>query len=118
MRKLTLEERITRLEKLLSCHKSVKNESLASFDGIRSGMRVQNEDGEVGVVKDVDTIANLRRFNHSGMSDRGGMSKEIVNWEEVDDYCRYTGSSRDIALLVKMDYGYVICCDPEYISLA
>lgn len=116
-RKEILESRIARLERLLIGRRSVKNESLDSFNGVRPGMRIQDVDGEVGIVKDVDTISNLRRYNHSGMTDRGGMSKEIVNWEEVDDYCKYDGSRHDTALLVKMDYGYVICCDPAYVSL-
>ena len=102
-KKLILEQRVARLEKLLK----IKNESLADLS---RGVRVMDADGNTGVVRSKGPIGNLRRIHGHMLSD------EAIH--AVNQWCLRVGSREDIGVLIKFDNGaYDICCEPNTLKI-
>jgi len=80
MRKLTIEQRIARLEKLLSGRKSVRNENIFYHPpkrpndfGFRNGVHVVDADGEEGTIVDAGTLREVWKWN-----------TQVANRDEVE----------------------------------
>lgn len=116
MRKHTLEERISKLEKLVTR----KNESRSDFNGMLNAMNQQGRhaldvDGEEVTIVKVSTFRKLYNSRNSW--------QHYDNRDEMDDYAeeiRFNRSAWDNpAVLIRYDDGtQILCADPgEYLEL-
>ena len=116
MRKLTLEERISRLERLVSR----KNESRSDFNGMlnakhQEGRHALDIDGEEVTIVRVSTFRKLYASRNSW--------EHYDNREEMDDYAEEIKFNRrawdNPAALIRYDDGtQLLCADPgEYLEL-
>ena len=116
MRRLTLEQRIARLERLLIR----KNESASDFNGMlnakhQEGRRALDVDGEeVTIVR----VSTFKKLYYSGNS-----WEQYDNREEMDDYAEEIKFNRrawdNPAALIRYDDGtQLLCADPgEYLEI-
>ena len=115
-KKLTLEQRIARLEKVLNSKKAVKNEgNISSSEELIKGAIVEDVNGDTCVIIDTGSFGDIydKWFDRVDPNNHDEVSDYLIEFED-DDYNTPDYIWDAYAVVVKYDNGMkCIVVDPE-----